>query len=204
MKRVFVVAMAMLVTSIAMAQSESVRETGKVQKGYKWFLTARQGATFGNYITERDDCDDGSWVQMELTTTHGYQIFPQLFVGGGLGLAFGYPLGGYENEEWNYSLPIFTEVRYTPIQNMVSPTLGMRLGYVYGFDEYPNPQGAYFNPSVGVRIGFKKHFALDFSLDYILQRQKTVESIVNGGYYWDNDDQKFFSHSIMFGVSLEF
>lgn len=192
----------LFVTATIVAQDVGIRENGKVQRGYKCFLKMGEGVSFGNYLGEGyyhyGPDTDGTWATAEFTTTHGCQIIPQLFVGGGLGLFFGYPFGNSDNDEWLYAIPIYSEIRYTPIHKMVTPTIGMRLGYTHGFDEAPNPQGLYFNPSFGVRIGFKKRFALDFSLDYILQRQNTLEDY---RYY---EDESYFLNSLHLGIALEF
>ena len=92
--------------------------------------------------------------RVELTTTHGVQIFPELFVGAGAGINF------YHSSDGAIALPFFVDVRTDILRSNITPFVDLKVGYSFG-----NVCGLFVTPSVGCKVN-----RLDFSLGYVSQR----------------------------------
>ena len=92
--------------------------------------------------------------RVELTTTHGVQILPELFVGAGVGINF------YHSSDGAIAIPFFVDVRSDILRSNITPYVDLKLGYSVG-----NVDGLYITPSVGCKIN-----RFDFSLGYVAQR----------------------------------
>jgi hypothetical protein len=153
--RFVVVALTLLCTTSVFAQFTSggtrAKETAQVvsnngpQKGYSGSVELGYGIGLKDWY--------GS-SRLTVTTVHGYQFNPYLFVGGGIGISAWF---NYET----VAIPVFADVRGTlPLgSSIVSLFADFRLGYS-PFDIY----GVYVSPTVGVRVGRSK--AATFSLGY--------------------------------------
>lgn len=116
----------------------------------------------------------------ELSTTHGFQIFNCLFAGLGMGVSY-YNIGDLDDSNVVY-IPIYTAIRYIPINRGFSPFIELRGGY----DVYSNVDGngAYFAANVGIRLGSgKKAFNLiagytyrTLDLEYYSKRHSLVSN----------------------------
>ena len=126
------------------ASSRSNGFSGGPVPGYKGFFEA--GYTVG--------VGDGVDRIAIASTTHGCQINSNIFVGGGVAVNY-----FTDAELWN--LPIFGNVRYTILDNKISPFIDGKIGYAV-----LDVDGFYFNPSVGCRFGFSDTFALTASMGY--------------------------------------
>ena len=130
------------------------------KSGYTGFVDLEGGGGIG----------DHSGSLCGVTTSHGYRIIPQLFVGGGTGIRADF--------YWEaFYIPVFADVRYTILKRNISPIVGMKIGY-----SFLELQGICFNPGVGCRFGLSRNFALNISLNYQLQ-QAEMEWRYNSDYY---------------------
>ncbi len=102
---------------------------------------------------------------IEVSTTHGCQILPYLFVGAGLELRY-----YFDYEE--FSLPIYANVRGCFPLKKITPFAEVRLGYD------PIMEGMYFAPAVGITV---KKF--DFSIGYAMTNNFYYG--YSDGYYYD-------------------
>lgn len=110
---------------------------------------------------------DGSTMN-EITTTHGYQILPQLFVGGGVGMHL-YKFG--KSDEIQYDLPVFADIRWDMLLTKFTPFIDVKGGYsVAG-----NFTGVYFNPSIGCRMAIGDKIGINLGIGYTYMKT---------GYYW--------------------
>ena len=111
-------------------------------KGYRWFLDLGGGVGDGGFL--------------ELTSTHGYQFNPYLFVGGGAGAL---------TDTWAVLFPFYANVHSNLLNNRISPFLDMRMGGALIVDE-----GAYgdfyFSFSAGVNYQWKPKLGINASLGY--------------------------------------
>ncbi len=92
--------------------------------------------------------------RIELTTTHGVQILPELFVGAGAGISY------YHFNDGAIALPFFVDVRSDILRSNITPYVDLKIGYAFG-----NLNGLYVTPSVGCKVN-----CMDFSLGYVVQR----------------------------------
>ncbi len=113
--------------------------------GYRGYIDL--GYTLGTGIFALD--------RIELTTSHGYQLIPYLFVGAGAGLSY------YSDLE-SFALPIFANVRAYILDNSISPYVDLKIGY-----SVLDLKGFYMNPSIGCKV-----YAFNVSAGYALQKQK--------------------------------
>ncbi len=113
-----------------------------------------------------------------LTTTHGYQFNPYLFVGGGIGLSIWYESDEYDasyivgdililkKKRNTLSVPIYADVKLYPFSDLpLSPYLDVQIGYTVG-----DVKGFYFNPEIGVRFGLNDRLGFNFGIGYQLQK----------------------------------
>lgn len=117
----------------------------EVKVSYRGFVDL--GYTIGVGAVSNSD-------RVELTTTHGVQIFPELFVGAGAGINF------YHSSDGAIALPFFVDVRTDILRSNITPFVDLKVGYSFG-----EVNGLYVMPSVGCKVNH-----LDFSLGYVSQR----------------------------------
>ena len=128
-------------------------------KGYKGFIDLGYTAAVGDYGLGR----------VELTTSHGYQFNPYLFVGAGTGFQ-------YYHEAETFTMPIFADIRANFMRGPIVPFIGFKAGYTFALSEGAGGLGCYFAPSVGVKYVVSPSVALNFTLGYSAQ-------IINYDYY---------------------
>lgn len=100
---------------------------------------------------------DGSTMN-EISTTHGYQVLPQLFVGGGVGVH----LYKYESDGIMCNLPVFADVRWDILQTKFTPFIDVKGGYSVA-GEFT---GAYLNPSIGCRMALGDKLGINLGVGY--------------------------------------
>ena len=89
------------------------------------------------------------------TTTHGAQINPYIYVGGGLGIY-------YDLLSEEAAVPIYADFKVNVLKGRISPVLDMRLGYSAGEEI----SGLYASIMPGCQFGLKGKTALTLSLGY--------------------------------------
>ncbi len=151
------IAFLMLAALASMACLSAQNRIPGVSTGYKGMLET--GMTFYEGKSE--------FTTFDISTTHGFQINPHIFVGAGLGYS--------GDEEGDYHmLPLYGAFRGNiPVGNKFFPFAGARLGYsLDGWD------GLYFNPNVGCTYLFNHRLGIDLSLGYTLQQVQLSGSIL--------------------------
>lgn len=147
------------------------------KRGYKAFIDA--GYTFGIGDFKED--------RLEITTSHGVQINPYVYIGGGVG-------ANYWIDSELFSVPVFFNSRINFINKQISPYLDIKAGYSF-FDV----EGLYIAPSFGCKIW---HF--NVSIGYTIQRTK-VEwyyfTLYDSGYYTTTNENL---NGINFKLGFEF
>ena len=140
------------------------------QKGYRGFVDLE-------YYLHIDALSEDHYG---LSTAHGYQFTPYLFVGAGAGMKISHKKH-YESFKFRskkkdfYMFPVFADVRFDLLKNRFSPYLDCRVGYTLGNKAY----GMMFNPSLGCRIGLSNRLSLNASLGYSMQSTDLI--VVNIG-----------------------
>lgn len=90
--------------------------------------------------------------QASITTTQGFYINDHVYAGVGTGIVFFYGdgwLGGH--------IPIFADVRYTPLTRRWRPFVDLKAGYAYG------SECALVQPAIGIKCAFGRKFGLALS-----------------------------------------
>lgn len=108
------------------------------------------------------------------STSHGIQINPELFIGGGVAVNY-----WWDSEYW--SLPLFVDTRvefHKELRKNFSPYISAKVGYSVG-----DCEGLYFAPQVGCHFYFgHSKFGLSTAIGYTLQNCKIDTSFgtING------------------------
>lgn len=179
-------AAALVVCATASAQFSNVKRTGSsnsvsagLEKGYHAFIEAGYGVGTGDYGVDR----------IELSTTHGYQINPYIFVGGGLGV-------NYYHSPDLWSMPIFANARVNFINSKISPFFDLKIGAAIGLtnnsessysgEAKGSVSGFYFSPSIGCRFN-KFTISAGYELQHLSAEAKYTSYsnyYYNGSYYY--------------------
>ena len=110
----------------------------------------------------------GPDVGFDLSTSHGYDFNPHIFVGGGMGLNLVPGLYNnyyYYNVYDEYLVKLYGEVRGYLLRSAVTPYLGLKLGpsfYTSSVDH--GYVSAYLEASVGARWKFYRDYAVNLAL----------------------------------------
>jgi len=125
------------------------------QRGYK-------GMVHAAWLTMQDD------FSCEVTTVHGYQFNPYLFVGGGAGVDIFKDAirKGTNDQRSEFSIPVFADVRGYLLKGGISPYVDAKVGYAFSCEE--DGTGIYVAPEIGCRIGFTSHFAINVGAQWVI------------------------------------
>lgn len=102
-----------------------------------------------------------------ITTTHGRQFNPYLFVGGGAGILLKY-------HDDSFIFPVYAAIKGNVGKRVAQFTYGARLGFAFGkeyiggyysdegypYEVYEWCGGLYFSTNIGLRLGFTPQYAL--------------------------------------------
>ncbi len=146
--------------------------------GYRGFVD------FGGAIGT-GDLGDGV---VSLSTSHGYQFNPYLFLGAGIGMEY------HTNWE-SFFVPVFADVRGYILPGRISPYVGLKVGYSFG-----DGSGLYLNPTVGASFMISKKFAMNLSLGYNLQ--KADMDYYYNDYYIGESKENIGGFTIKLGVEF--
>ncbi|MEO1515749.1 MAG: hypothetical protein AAFV95_12075 [Bacteroidota bacterium] len=160
-------------------------------KGY--YSTLRISSSWGS----DSNTEEGSFSGMHLHNVHGYQLMPQLGIGGGIGLDI---LSGPSNNTYTF-LPVYAEVRVFPVRSKISPFLTASGGYSMSFDIFNNfveagefyDGGLFGKVTAGVSFATKRksQFFVDVGLFFLDSRSKFQD-------YLDGEIPVFVDEEIQF------
>lgn len=127
-----------------------------------------RGFIDGGYTIGIGDYEFG---RFEINTSHGYQINPFFFIGGGVGLHF---MPKYETPDMeialdqrdgNVDIPVFANIRANLSKGKITPFVDAKAGtYV------TNNGGLYLNASVGCRYALDEKQAINVSIGYTSEK----------------------------------
>lgn len=143
---------------------------GPPQRGYRGF------AEWDNGITSYPQVDDSRktvWFT-GVSTSHGYQLNPNLFVGAGLMVEKSTQFGFW-------TLPVFTQVRTDQKWGKFTPFGDLRIGY-----NCCDGGGIYFSPTVGYRFNWGRRMNLNLGIGLTLRGS----SIKQYNIEYDPDDNE--------------
>lgn len=162
MKRLFLAVLAMLLITPACLAREP-------RRGYRGFFDI--DASVGT-LTFDDDCHP-AYYGLGLSTSHGYQINNNWFVGAGVMYAPYLNFGGG-------LVPLFAEGRFDKTWGKFTPFADVRLGYAI---DDGSGDGVYFSPNIGYRFNFGHKVNLNIGMG-INFRTMTLRY----DYYWHDPD----------------
>ena len=176
MKKIFFVVCFLLGSVVTLAQRDM---------GYRGFVDL--GGGIG--ITP------GSRFVLGISTVHGYQAAPFLFVGIGVAandIAWKSQWGrGNETANDGIVVPVFGDVRLDLGAGKFSPFVDLRGGY-----DFICGNGIYLNPSVGIHYAKSDNFGFNLSIGYDHQGAKNEFS-------WDGKEKKSLGYlSLKLGIDF--
>lgn len=143
------------------------------------------------------------YVGVKLYTSHGCQINPFFYIGGGLGLqGWIYTYDEYDVYEDSYDLfgiPLFVHARgefHKAFRKNISPYWDAKMGYTAGGDY----NGFYFSPQVGCHFCFG-HSLCGLSVGIGYEGTLTGESEYYSGYEWS---ENYVIGGVEFSVIFDF
>ncbi|MDR3143097.1 MAG: hypothetical protein LBU37_15435 [Tannerellaceae bacterium] len=181
------------------------RTTSKTQSNSHYNNVGYRGFVDLGIFTGISNFEFGGFAY-EITTSHGYQFNPYIFLGGGLGLqSYKKDLLKSRQKKDTFTmttLPIFADFRANVTERgPVIPFAGLKIGSTTGFTkikkEVPGEEnesesesetkdlGAYIVPSVGVNVMLTPSFALNFGLEYTFQL--LTDELYDDYYYYYYD-----------------
>lgn len=184
--KLFMVAAAIAVCGTASAQfsNTSMRSSNKSQSAYNT-ESGYRGFVEAGYTVGTGNSSDA----ISLTTSHGYQINPYVFVGGGAGV-------NYFHGPDSWSVPIFATGRGTLIDGPISPFLDIKIGYAAA-----DVSGFYFSPTIGCRFN-KYTISAGYQMTSVSGGE--TESVYAYGYSYSYKKEGYTAGGFVFKVGLEF
>lgn len=155
-----------------------------LQKGYRGIVDA-------GYCLYTSQMDPSTF---EVTTSHGYQFNPYIYLGAGLGFDFtgeckygdisGKP---YNKRESKVDIPLFFNARANFTNTKFSPFADTRIG------AYVNNDGnIYANLALGARYGISDDLGLSFSVGYELRKVTVKQINMTTGSKYNNYQYDFY------------
>jgi len=137
----------------------------------------------------------GSWANHDesstsITMVNGYRFFPQLAIGGGVGIE------AWEDGDW--AMPLFLHLRSDFIRNRVSPFVALNLGMNVSADY--NRSGPMFELQGGVSFNVARRFRMTVGL--------SLAAMDNEDYYYSGDnyfhDDRYYDGALKLKVGFSF
>ena len=126
-----------------------------VETGYRGFV--EYGYLIGTGDFNGSDLND-------ISTTHGYQITSNLFVGAGVGVHL-YKFNDGDDKT-HYNLPVFADIRWDILETKFTPFIDLKSGYSVA-GEFT---GAYVKPSLGCRMAIGSKLGLNIGVGYTFMK----------------------------------
>lgn len=122
-----------------------------VKQGYKGFFEVGYTQGLRGYTFQIFEYNSN---KIELSTTHGIQLNPYIFVGAGVGFEC-------HISSLFCAVPLFADVRVSPLKGNLTPYIELKGGMSLG-----SIQGAYISPSIGCRFGLTRRVGLYVGAGY--------------------------------------
>lgn len=164
---------------------------------YRGFVDAGYTIGTGNY----------DFGRIEVNTSHGFQINPYVYVGGGAGLHF---MSSYETANMNIPLdireakvdvPIFANIRGNFSKGKFAPFVDLKGGTFV-----TNNGGLYVSGSVGLRVATNEKQALNFSVGFSIEKLEfmTFSRFIGTSLDYTRSPRKYQAEGISLRVGYEF
>lgn len=165
-----------LLASVAMFSAASASAQEFRPSGYMGFVDFGDGFDVENFDT----------YNITVTTVHGYQFNPHIFLGVGAEAQF------ITNGSDDYTcIPVFLDFRYNILKSRVTPFIELRGGYDLGETEEQ-----YEAAQIGVDVALTERFGLYAGLNFRTQFGYDFDD-----YRWDEQDPDRISYvGVTFGL----
>lgn len=163
MKRNLIIVFALATAAAAFARQP--------EQGYRGFVESTTSVT--REPSFLPNVKENCWYT-GLSTSHGYQFTPWLFVGPGISLE-------YNNTYNQYIAPLFLDIRGDAKWGVATPFSDVKIGY-----NMCGGGGIYFSPTVGYRFNWGRKVGINVGAGLTLRgkRVETFDVIVGeNGYY---------------------
>lgn len=182
----------------------SASASAQAKKGYAGFVDV------GYSVGINESSFIQSWA--EVSTTHGYQVNPYFFVGGGVAFQFvpeykddsHMDAKPYWKRDGSTEIPLYVNLKWNILKMKVSPVIDARLGHYL-----TNGSGAYATVGAGCRVSLKSRQAIygmiTASFSQFTYQQLHMERGKKYNYrytYQDLEDQEMYSISFRFGYEF--
>lgn len=132
-----------------------------------------------------------------VSTVHGYQIIPEMFVGAGL------EVGSNVTADTHY-IPVFADIRTDLKFGRLTPFADLRVGYVLS-----NDSGMMLQPTVGYRFDFGRKVGVNLGVGYALQQARldVVDNyyVDDGGYmHYDTVKLSKWFNALVLRIGFDF
>jgi hypothetical protein len=156
-----------LIAALTAATTFCSSYANEPRRGYRGFLEWDNSFCTLPYFDNStgDYKKDLQWM-IGLTTTHGYQINNNLFVGAGVLFNLGVPM-------LDGTVATFLDLRYDRSFNKFRPYGDIRIGYSrVGYALTGKKDGVYFSPTVGHRFNWGKKFGVNVGAGVTVEGKK--------------------------------
>lgn len=144
-------------------------KSNRIRTDVKGYRGSVEVGTIVNFKASGIPIDKGAF---SITTSHGYQFNPYIFLGMGFGL-------DYHAAGKHLFIPLFVDLRTNFSDTNITPFWGTKAGYSIGSKNAYNKvsTGAYFNPTFGVRFILNRQSTMNIAFGYNLQQQIVKKDI---------------------------
>ena len=153
-----------------------------LQRGYRGLVDAGFCLNTGYHVGNR----------MELSTSHGYQFTPHVFLGLGVGIHY-----FFESDKVN--VPIFAHARYDFVDSAFTPFAELKAGYSAG--THP---GFYLCPALGWRFAVKGRYGLNIGIGYTMQLREVKYIYYESGVRHTGDVTQENAGGFVFKAGFDF
>ena len=170
----------LIITLIIFASSQAKAiyydDDSTIEQGYRGFVEFDYALGLGDISIDR----------ISVSTSHGFQIAPQFFIGAGATFSY-----YYDNE--TCGIPLFVHMRSDILDTDITPFVDVKIGYSVG-----DLKGVYLNPSVGCRFALTEDLGLSVGVGY------TMNKCDNPYYPWYDSSKKKNIGGINIRIGIDF
>lgn len=182
------------ISIIALAAAALTAQARDPETGYRGFVDWDNSiGAISNFQSATGKVKrDTNWF-IGVSTTHGYQLNENVFVGGGILFSASAPGG-------NLTLPLYAAARYDCQFSQFTPFGDIRLGY-----NMADGGGIYFSPTVGYRLSLGSKTNINFGLGLTVRGYtEDITFIISDDHFISEGVEKNHKANAMFTFRIGF
>ncbi len=154
-----------IITILACLLAVSAAQARQPERGYRGFVEWSNALTTEDAIVINGTSDDSKTLFYSgVSTSHGYQFNPNLFLGAGLAVEF--------NSD-HCNVPLFVQLRTDQEFGRFTPFGDLRLGY-----DCCDGGGVFFSPSIGYRFSWNRRLGVNVGVGLTVRGYKVDKYVV--------------------------